>query len=124
MDPWSRKRTQEPMALLNVRKGTDVLRCQARRELSQTPEQNGHSCLQTGWSCSSGSSQPTGTMSWENYCTEGSLCNLEQAGPLLSEDGAKKLPGPPFLCRTRGLVRVKVEKKAQRQGDSTGKNYQ
>lgn len=32
-----------------------------------------------------------------------------------SEDGAKRVLGPPFLCRTRGLVRVKVEKKAQRQ---------
>lgn len=51
----------------------------------KTPEQNGHGCSQTGLSCSSGSSQPVGTMSWENCCAEGNLCNLEQTG---------LLPGP------------------------------
>lgn len=38
-----------------------------------------------------------------------------------SEDGAKRLLGPPFLCRSRGLVRVKAEKKAQRQGTALGR---
>lgn len=32
-----------------------------------------------------------------------------------TEDEAKRPLGPPFLCRRRGLVRAKVEKKAQRQ---------
>jgi len=39
-------------------------------------------------------------------------------------DGAKGLPGPPFLCRRGHLVRMKVSEESTEVVDSTERNYQ